>query len=208
MITSFVDWLVNIIESFGYIGVALSMFIESFFAPIPSEIILPFSGFVASNGSLNIYVVVIVATIAAYLGTLPFYFVGYLGEKKVYDLLDKYGKYLFISKDNLNKGYGVFEKHGNIFVLFGRVVPIIRTVISFPAGASKMNFGVFTLYTLLGTAVWSSLLATAGYFLGEKWDVVSVYISKYEKAVIVIILILLALYIVKGIRDIRKKEIK
>lgn len=208
MITSFVDWLVNIIESFGYIGVALSMFIESFFAPIPSEIILPFSGFVASNGSLNIYIVILVAIVSAYLGTLPFYFIGYLGEEKVYSFLDKYGKYFFISKDNLEKGYTVFEKYGNIFVLLGRVVPIIRSVISFPAGVSRMNFGVFTLYTLLGTAVWSSLLATAGYFLGEKWDIVSVYINKYEKGVIVVILVLVVLYIVKGIRDIKKKEVK
>ena len=98
MISSFVDWLVSIIESIGYVGVSLAMFIESFFAPIPSEIILPFSGFVASKGSLNVYLVTIFATISAYLGSLPFYIIGYFGDKRVRKFLEKYGKYLFISK--------------------------------------------------------------------------------------------------------------
>ncbi len=195
MISSFVDWLVNIIETLGYPGVALSMFIESFFAPIPSEIILPFSGFVASSGSLNLYLVILVATFSAYLGSLPFFIIGYLGEKSVHKFLAKYGKYLFISEESVKQGYDAFDKYGNIFVLIGRVVPIVRTLISFPAGASKMNFWKFTIYTLLGTAVWSTILIVAGYLLGSQWENVSLYINKYENVIIILMAVLVLGYI-------------
>ena len=159
MISSVIDWLVNLIEVIGYPGVAIAMFIESFFAPIPSEIILPFSGFVAFGGSLNIYVVIVVATLAAYLGTLPFYFIGRWGNEFVMEFLKKYGKYLFISQDDLQKGFDAFEKYGRGIVFFGRLVPIVRTVISFPAGVSRMNFLQFSIYTLVGAGIWSSILA-------------------------------------------------
>ena len=181
MINSLVDWLVNLINSVGYWGVGLAMFIESFFAPIPSEIILPFSGFVASQGTLNIVLVIVIATFSAYLGSLPFYLVGRWGEKSVIKFLEKYGKYLFISKTDLDKGFTAFEKYGNGFVLLGRVIPIVRTVISFPAGVAKMNFFVFSVYTLLGTAVWSTILALAGYFLGSKWEIVSNMLINMKK---------------------------
>ena len=206
MISSFVEWLVDIIESIGYPGVSFAMFIESFFAPIPSEIILPFSGFVASKGSLDIYLVIIFATISAYLGSLPFYIIGYYGEKTVHNFLEKYGKYLFITKEDLQKGYDAFAKHGNIFVLIGRVVPIVRTFISFPAGAARMNFLQFTLYTLLGTAVWSTLLAFAGFFLGEKWEIVSVYVNKYENAILVLIALCVCAYVIAKVKKNRKTD--
>ncbi|HOV29565.1 MAG TPA: DedA family protein [Candidatus Dojkabacteria bacterium] len=204
MISSLVEWLVSIIESVGYVGVSLAMFIESFFAPIPSEIILPFSGFVASKGSLDVYLVIIFATIFAYLGSLPFYVIGYYGEKAVHNFLEKYGKYLFITKEDLQKGYDAFARHGNIFVLIGRVVPIVRTFISFPAGAAKMNFLQFSLYTLLGTAVWSTFLVFAGFLLGEKWEIVSVYVNKYENAILVLIVLCVSAYIIAKVKKNRK----
>lgn len=206
MITSIIDWLVELISSVGYWGVGLAMFVESFFAPIPSEIILPFSGFVASQGSMNVVFVIVVATIFAYLGTLPFYFVGRYGEKSVMIFLEKYGKFLFISKKDLEKGFSAFDRYGKSIVLFGRLIPIVRTVISFPVGVSKMKFGIFSLYTLIGTAIWSTILAMAGYYLGSKWEVVSTYVSKYEKAILVILLITLGSYLVFGIIKMKKQS--
>lgn len=206
MINSIIEWLVNIIGTIGYPGVMLSMFIESFFAPIPSEIVLPFSGFVASQGTLNIYLTVILASASAYLGTLIFYFIGRWGKKKVDIFLRKFGKYLFIKESDLDKGYEIFAKHGNKMVFFGRLIPIIRSVISFPAGVADMNFALFSVYTLAGTLIWSSILAGAGYFLGEKWGVVSGYISKYEKAILVILVIAIVLFVGKGIYDIVKSK--
>lgn len=199
MITSFIDWLVNIIETLGYPGVALSMFVESFFAPIPSEIILPFSGFVASGGSLNIWVVIIVATVAAYLGSLPFYIVGLLGEEKIQIFLEKYGKYLFISQKDLDTGYRVFERLGIGIVFLGRLVPIVRTVISFPAGVAKMNFPIFSIFTLLGTFIWSTILAYAGFVLGDNWSVVSEYISEYEHIILIVLVVGFVAYVARGV---------
>jgi len=206
MIQALIDWLVNIIKTIGYPGVMLSMFIESFFAPIPSELILPFSGFVASSGALNIYLTIILASIAAYLGTLPFYFIGRWGKEKVDLFLRKWGKYLFIKEEDLDKGYAIFAKHGSKMVFFGRLIPIVRTVISFPAGVADMNFGLFSAYTLAGTLIWSSLLAGAGYLLGDNWDAVGGYISKYEKVIIVVGIIFVALFVIKGIYDLVKRK--
>ena len=206
MITSIIDWLVNLISSVGYWGVGLAMFIESFFAPIPSEIILPFSGFVASDGRLKIYLVIIVATVAAYLGSLPFYIIGRLGENSVLNFLKKYGKFLFISENDLEKGVKSFGKYGNSIVFFGRLIPIVRTVISFPAGVSKMKFGIFSLYTIAGTAIWSTVLSLAGFFLGSQWEIVSVYVSRYENVIIVIIIVLVITFL--GNRILKSKRIK
>ncbi len=206
MITPIIDWLVNLISSVGYWGVGLAMFIESFFAPIPSEIILPFSGFVASDGRLKIYLVIIVATVAAYLGSLPFYIIGRLGENSVLNFLKKYGKFLFISENDLEKGVKSFEKYGNSIVFFGRLIPIVRTVISFLAGVSKMKFGIFSLYTIAGTAIWSTVLSLAGFFLGSQWEIVSVYVSRYENVIIVIIIVLVITFL--GNRILKSKRIK
>lgn len=206
MITTLVDWLVNIIETIGYPGVMLSMFVESFFAPIPSELILPFSGFVASSGALNIYMTIILASVAAYLGTLPFYFIGRWGKQKVDLFLRKFGKYLFIKEEDLDRGYAIFAKHGNKMVFFGRLIPIVRTIISFPAGVADMNFLLFSIYTFGGTLIWSSILAGAGYLLGENWNVVSGYVSKYENIILLLVAVIVILFVAKGIYDIVKKK--
>lgn len=206
MISSVIDWLVNLIEVIGYPGVAIAMFIESFFAPIPSEIILPFSGFVAFGGSLNIYGVIVVATLAAYLGTLPFYFIGRWGNEFVMEFLKKYGKYLFISQDDLKKGFDAFERYGGGIVFFGRLIPIVRTVISFPAGVARMNFFQFSIYTLVGAGIWSSILASAGFFLGDRWDMVSVYVDRYENVILILLLVVVAVYIGWNIRKVLRKS--
>ena len=206
MINTFIDWLVNLITAIGYPGVMLSMFIESFFAPIPSEIILPFSGFVASSGSLSIYLVILLASFAAYLGSLPFYLIGRWGKDKVDMFLRKYGKYLFIKEEDLDNGYDIFNKHGKKMVFFGRLIPIVRTVISFPAGVADMNFGLFSLFTFAGTLIWSSILAGAGYLLGDNWDTISIYVSKYEKIILVILIVIAALFVARGIRNLLEKR--
>jgi membrane protein DedA with SNARE-associated domain len=206
MITTLVDWLVGAIDSLGYIGVLLAIFLESFIAPIPSQLILPFSGFVASQGSLNIVLVILVAGLGAYLGTLPFYFVGLWGEEFIAKFLEKYGKYLFISKDELDKGYRAFEKYGGGIVFFGRFIPIIRSVISFPAGAAKMNFWVFSIFTYAGSLIFAAVLCLAGYFLGENWPTVATYVEEYERVAIALLVILFLLYIWKGMRDIIKQS--
>ena len=199
MIQLFIDWLVNIITVLGYSGVFLAVFIESFFAPIPSEIILPFSGFVASMGEMNIYLVIIVATVAAYLGSLPFYIIGRWGEKYFKNFLDRYGKYLFIEESDVQWTFMLFEKYGNGFVFFGRLVPIVRTLISFPAGVAKMPFLKFSVYTLMGSLIWNTLLSYTGFVLGDNWENVGAWVSKYENVILFAIIFLILLYIGRGV---------
>ncbi len=206
MIQTVIDWLVNIITKLGYPGVFLSVFLESFFAPIPSEIILPFSGFVASTGRLNIFLVIAVATVAAYLGSLPFYFIGKWGEKPVLKFLEKYGKYFFIQTSDVDKAFKVFDRYGYGVVFFGRLIPIVRTLISFPAGVAEMKFLRFSIYTLLGSLIWNILLTYAGYILGDNWESVGIWVSKYEKAIIVLIVFIFLLYIARGVRNLIRRR--
>lgn len=206
MFSFIIDWLVRTISVLGYPGVAIAMFLESFFAPIPSELILSFSGFVCSNNKMNIYITIGVATFAAYLGTLPFYVIGRWGKSSVDTFLKKFGKYLFISVSDIEKGYTAFNKYGNGIVFLGRLIPIIRTVISFPAGIAKMNFFVFSLYTFLGTLIWSTILSFAGFLLGENWEKVVIYVSKYEKIIYIALFILFILFIGRWIYKTIKKN--
>jgi len=206
MINSLVDWLVQAIDSLGYLGVLIAVFLESFTAVIPSQIVLPFSGFVASQGSLNIVLVIITVTIGAYLGTLPFYFIGRWGDDFVQKFLTKYGKYIFLSNEDLEKGYKAFEKYGGGIVLFGRLIPLIRSVISFPAGVARMKFSVFSLYTVVGSLIFATVSCLAGYFMGENWPVVSSYIDQYENVVLALLSIAILIYIWKGMREVIKKS--
>jgi len=208
MIQSIIDWLVNAISTIGYPGVFISVFLESFFAPIPSEIILPFSGFVASTGKMSLVIVIIIATVAAYLGSLPFYFIGRWGEKPVINFINKYGKYLFIQQKDIDKVFGAFDKYGKGVVFFGRLIPMIRTLISFPAGVAKMQFARFSMYTLLGSLTWNILLTYAGYQLGDHWSVVSGWIEEYQNVILILIAIALVLYIIRGIKSRRSTGVK
>jgi membrane protein DedA with SNARE-associated domain len=208
MINVLVDWLVQAIDSLGYLGVFIGVFLESFLAPIPSEIILPFSGFVASRGSMNIVLVIITVGIGAYLGSLPFYFIGLWGDDFVEKFLKKYGKYIFISNEDLDKGYRAFEKHGNKIVFFGRFIPLIRSVISFPAGAARMKFPVFSIYTILGSLLYATALCLGGYYMGENWTVIAGYINQYENLVLALLSIAILIYIWRGMREVIKNSKK
>jgi membrane protein DedA with SNARE-associated domain len=208
MINVLVDWLVQAIDSLGYLGVFIGVFLESFLALIPSEIILPFSGFVASRGSMNIVLVIITVGIGAYLGSLPFYFIGLWGDDFVEKFLKKYGKYIFISNEDLDKGYRAFEKHGNKIVFFGRFIPLIRSVISFPAGAARMKFPIFSIYTILGSLLYATALCLGGYYMGENWTVIAGYINQYENLVLALLSIAILIYIWRGMREVIKNSKK
>jgi membrane protein DedA with SNARE-associated domain len=208
MINQLVDWLVNSIDTLGYPSILFTMFLESFIAPIPSQVVLAFSGFVASQGTLNIFVVIIFATLGAFLGTTPYYFIGLWGEKHIRKFLEKYGKYVFLSEEDVAKGYEAFEKHGSSIVFFGRLLPIVRSVVSFPAGMVKMNFAHFVVLTFSGCLILTSIICFAGYFLGESWHLVSAYVDEYERIIIFIGVIALLLYIWKIGKEYSKRSNK
>lgn len=196
MIQTIVDFLLELVRTVGYPGVALAMFIESFFAPIPSEAIMPMAGRLASQGTMQVWVLALVGGVASYLGTLPFYFLGYWGNREKINMwLAKYGKWFFIKPEEVDTAFDRFQKRGKGFVFFGRLVPIVRTVISFPAGCVKMPFVPFSVLTLLGSTLRSGILATAWYYLGENRDQVGAFFGKYEHVVLAVIGVCAVVYI-------------
>ena len=195
MIQGVVDWLETVILTVGYPGVSFAMALESFFPPIPSEALMPFVGYMSYTGELNLYITIVITAVASYVGTLPFYIIGYLGELSFEKFLRKYGKYLFISDEAIDKVFGLFDRYGNKIVLIGRLIPTVRSLISFPAGVAKMKFWIFTLYSLIGSLIWSSIFILAGYFLGDGWEKAIDWISGYEKGIMVILVISFVVYV-------------
>jgi len=181
MIESFIATLFSLIEQRWYIGVFLSMVIENVFPPIPSELILPFVGFVTSQGSLSLGQSVFWATMGAYLGTLPFYCLGYRGNREtITAFVDRHGKWLGIAPSVLTSWFDLFERYGMRFIFFGRLVPIIRSVVSFPAGTVRLNFVTYTLVTLAGSFIWSFLLIWWGFVLGQHYATIFALIETYK----------------------------
>jgi membrane protein DedA with SNARE-associated domain len=204
MIENIVDWLTNLMNSLGYLGIGLAVFLETIFPPIPSAFIQPFAGFVASRTDQTLLLTIISATIGTYLGTFPFYLLGIWGENAVYKFLSKYGKYLFIEQEEVDKAFEFFNKYGKEVVLFGRLIPLVRTFISFPAGVARMPFWQFTIYTLIGSAIWSSILSIAGYLLGENWEILLTWLSRYENIMLILIVVVIIAYFVFKILKKRK----
>ena len=172
------SWIENLLSSLGYVGVAFLMTVENVFPPIPSELIMPLAGFSATQGDLTLLGVIIAGTVGSVLGALPLYYLGALfGEERLTRWADRYGKWLTVSGKDVKRADDWFERHGNKVVLFARLVPGIRSLISVPAGMSKMNLGVFLLYTTLGTGLWAALLACGGWLLGDNYEAISRYLG-------------------------------
>ena len=182
----------NLMDSMGYLGIFLLMVLENIFPPIPSELIMPSAGFAASpqRGDLNIFLVVLVGALGSVIGTLPLYYVGKVfGLERSKQWADRYGKWLTVSGEDLQKASDWFERHGNGAVLFGRMVPGVRSLLSLPAGVSEMGLPQFLLYSFIGSGLWAGLLAAAGYFLGENYDRVEQYVGPASKIILGLLLV-------------------
>lgn len=200
MIGQIVDFLIELIATGGYIGVALAMFIESFFAPIPSEAVIPIAGILAAEGEMNLLLLSVIGGVFSYVGTLPFYFIGYFGSDiMLRRFIKRYGKWLFIKQEDVDKGVAMFNKYGNSIVFAGRLVPLVRSVISFPAGLARMNFAQYSLYTIIGSTIWCFILATIGYYFGDNREVIEGFLERFEWVIIGLILVLGLLYFYKVI---------
>ncbi len=188
MIYEILAWVgtlvVNIISALGYPGVAVLMALESACIPVPSEIIMPFSGYLVATGKFSLWLVVLAGTIGNLIGSIAAYFAGYYGGRP---LIEKYGKYILVSAHDLDRAEIWFKKYGNISVFFSRLLPVVRTFISFPAGVARMPFWKFCLYTALGSLPWSFLLTYIGIVLGENWKSIEVYFRRFDWAVIILV---------------------
>ncbi len=186
------NWIIAVIEQLGYAGVFVAMGIESACIPLPSEVIMPFAGYVAWEGRLTVFGVAVAGTLGCLAGSLVAYYVGAYGGRP---LLDRYGKYVLIRKGELDRAHTWFEKHGEITVLVSRVLPIIRTFISLPAGIARMDVKKFSIYTILGSFPWCLALAYVGVFLGPHWSDVEQFF-RYLDIVVVAGLVVVAGYLI------------
>ncbi len=192
------EWIPNIMNQLGYWGIGLLMFLENLFPPIPSELIMPLAGFTVAQGKMDFIPVVIAGVVGTILGAFPWYYIGkFISEERLEHLADKYGKWISISSKDIKKSNNWFNKHGGKAVLFCRLVPGVRTLISLPAGINNMPLFPFILYSTLGTTLWVSFLTFTGYKLGNNYELVEQYLGPVSKIVLVILVLSLILWIVR-----------
>jgi membrane protein DedA with SNARE-associated domain len=195
-------WVISLMSSLGYWGIALLMFLENLFPPIPSELIMPLAGFTVAQGKMNFGVAVVAGTIGTMVGTYVWYYLGtVVNHHKLQAWTDRYGKWIGVTAQDIDRVNDWFNKYGSKAVFFGRMVPGIRTLISLPAGINNMPFTTFTIYSTIGTAIWTVALTTAGFFLGENHASIERYIAPISKLVIFGILGLIAYFIFKKVRS-------
>ena len=195
-------------EQFGYFGVAFLIMIENLFPPIPSEVILTFGGFMTTTTELNIPLMIVAATIGAVVGAAILYGLGTLLDVERLDkIVDKYGNILRITHSDIHKADSWFDRYGFWTVFFCRFVPLIRSLISLPAGMANMNFGLFLLFTTIGTVIWNTVLIYLGAAVGSQWETIVHYMDIYSNIAYVIIAIIGIAVIIWYIRK-RKQPVK
>lgn len=198
LINLIVFWVTAVIAFSGYWGIFLMMTAESACIPIPSEVIMPFAGFLVVSGKLNFWLVVIAGTIGNLVGSWLAY---WLGTGEGYNLLRKYGKYILISHHDLDKAHSWFEKRGEIMVFFSRLLPVVRTFISLPAGVARMNLKKFTFFTFLGSLLWAIGLTYLGTKMGENWNKIQDYFHKFDLLIGAILILGIVWYIRRHIKN-------
>ena len=181
--------ITGLIAEFGYLGIFLTMVLESAGLPVPSEIIMPFAGVVVFQGKLDFLGVLIAGTLGNLVGSVILYYVGLKGGRPI---LIKYGRYLLISEREIKIADGWFKKFGSKVIFFSRMLPVVRTFISLPAGAAKMDFKKFSFYTLVGSVPWNFALAYAGLVLGKNWQEIEGVFRSFDIAIAVAVIALLA----------------
>jgi membrane protein DedA with SNARE-associated domain len=172
------EWIIETITSFGYLGIFMLMLVESIFPPIPSELILPFAGFAVSRGDLDLWLVLLTTTAGALTGMLPWYIAARLfGLERLKWLADRFGRLFTVNSAEIDVATDWFRRFGPAIVFFGRMLPLIRTLISVPAGLAKMPFWQFALFSGLGAFLFNGVLVGAGYILAEHYDLVEGFID-------------------------------
>lgn len=186
------DWIQEIMAQLGYFGIAVLMFLDNVFPPIPSEIIMPSAGYTASQGQLLLIGVIVAGCIGSLVAAALLYWVGYsFSHQKIFQFVDRYGKYLFIKVEDVEKSLRWFEQYGHRIVFFGRMIPAVRSLISIPAGMSRMPFWKFMFYSGLGTIIWTTFLACIGFYFGENQALMAQIFSQVGYFIIAVVFILL-----------------
>lgn len=187
MAVDFTKIATDLMSQLGYTGMSIGLVLDSFGIPIPSEVLLPIAGALARVGRFDPWVVFIIGTLAQLVGGLVGYAIGRYGG---HPLLERYGKYILISKRDLDRTHQAFEKYGPWLTMAGRCMPVIRGLVAYPAGIAEMNLAKFILFTTIGSAVWTGLFVYLGYRLGDNLGVINTWLHEFSLVVIVAIIIL------------------
>jgi len=197
------QWAADVLGALGSIGLLVLMVAENLFPPIPSEAILPLAGFLVGRGELGGVQAILAATAGSVLGAFILYALGRWGGRAV---VLRYGRVLRVTENDLDRAEGWFERYGDAVVLFGRMVPLGRSVVSIPAGMLKMPVWRFTLLTTIGSALWNMLLVGAGWFLGANWERVSAIVGSISNAVFLIALVVVVTLAIYWFRRPRRRR--
>ena len=195
------QWVLDVVSTLGYLGLALLLLAENLFPPIPSEVVLPLAGFLVGRGDLNFWGALVAATLGSVLGALALYSLGRWGGRR---LVLRYGSWLRVDEKSLDRAEGWFRHYGDVLVLFARVVPLARSIVSIPAGTAKMPLLRFVVLTSVGSAAWNALLIGAGVILGANWEIVQNWIGSYSNVVLVLAAVGAASYLL--FRHFRRSE--
>lgn len=179
-------FIVAFISGSGYIGITLLMAIESACIPLPSEVIMPFSGYLVSAGHFSLWGVAVAGALGCNIGSIVAYFVGAVGGRP---LAERYGRYVLITRHDLEMADRFFARYGDWAVFIARLLPVVRTFIALPAGISRMNFARFNIYTFLGSLPWCFALAYAGMKLGERWETLGPYFHHFDTVFLIVIVV-------------------
>ena len=202
MLESFATWVKHVVAELGYPGVFLLITLESTLVPIPSELVMPFAGFMAARGDFSLPVLLVINSTAALLGSGLCYWIGAKGGKP---FLERYGKFFLVRRHDLDKTHEFFARRGKWVVLIGRFVPVIRHIVSIPAGIARMPLKTFFLQTFIGSTIWGSFLIILGYQLGDNWEAVAKKFKQVDLVIgVVVVLALLGLgawFIMRRRRD-------
>ncbi|WP_338450700.1 DedA family protein [Niallia oryzisoli] len=200
------SWITDFMEQYGYLGVFLMIALENVFPPIPSEIILPFGGFMTTYTSMTVPGVIIASTAGSVVGAVILYGIGLLLDvERLEKIIDRWGHILRVTKDDIRKADSWFDRYGIWTVLFCRMVPLIRSLISIPAGMSNMKFVLFLIFTFIGTLIWNIILVTVGAALGDNWHAITSFMDVYSNIAYAIIAVGIVAFVIFFFRNKRKK---
>ncbi|KMK78092.1 DedA family protein [Alkalihalobacillus pseudalcaliphilus] len=198
-------WMIQLMEDLGYIGILILIAVENLFPPIPSEIILSFGGFMTTQSDMTLTGVITFATIGSLIGAVILYWIGsFLGVERLEKLIDRYGHFIRLKRNDLYRANDWFTRFGPWAVFFCRLVPLLRSIISIPAGMAKMNLLLFIVLSTVGSLLWNTLIVMVGAKVGESWDSALIYFDAYAKVIYIVlaslIIFVVILFILKRFR--------
>ncbi|HPP67294.1 MAG TPA: DedA family protein [bacterium] len=200
------SFIIFVIEKTGYCGIFILMTFESALIPIPSEITMPFAGYLVSLNKMNIHILSFVGAFANLFGSILAYWLGFWAEERlIKQWINKHGRYLLIDEADYERAERWFKKYGDSVIFFSRIMPGIRTFISLPAGVAKMDLKRFCIFTFMGSLIWSYFLSYVGFFLGKNWTGISTYYRKFEYLIVFAVIVLIIWYIMGKLRRLKNK---